>query len=184
MLVIQSARAGPTLFWVAATMFGGRGPDLGGRAMDLLAPQSPSHPKVGTLGYPLSRTAGQAVHGLGRAAHSLGAMAMVGRGRSTLPGVLRQTRMKPLTCRGCCAQGRAARPLASRGSSCADCQRCRSPLAASGLCGDHVVLAGDKRDDVVAKRFELAEVVGQRPDEHALRSACGVGADAFGALLG
>ena len=51
------------------------------------------------------------------------------------------------------------------------------------LCGDPVVLVGDERDDVVAKRFELAEVVGQRPDEHALRSACGVGADAFGALL-
>jgi hypothetical protein len=183
MLVIQSARAGPTLFWVAATMFGGRGPDLGGRAMDLLAPQSPSHPKVGTLGYPLSRTAGQAVHGLGRAAHSLGAMAMVGRGRSTLPGVLRQTRMEPLTRRGCCAQARAVRPLASRVVHRVPTV---SGVVAAGreLCGDHVVLAGDKRDDVVAKGFELAEVVGQRPDEHALRSACGVGADAFGALLG
>src|SRR5215210_7782592 len=43
---------------------------------------------------------------------------------------------------------------------------------------------GDERDDVVAERFELAEVVGKRPDEDALRSARGVGADAFGTLLG
>jgi hypothetical protein len=99
----------------------------------------------------------------------------------TLPEALPHTRMKPPT----------RRTAALNHEQCGRWPHVvhRVPLSAASsplgeLCGDDVVLVGDKRDDVVAKRFELAEVVGQRPDEHALRTAHSVGADAFSALLG